>query len=385
MPGQLETGLSSRAVTIVLAGGGTGGHLFPALAVAEALNRLRPDVRLMFAGTKGRIEERVVPSYGYPFVSIWISGFQRGALVSNLLLPLKILVSLVQSLYLMLRQKPAVVVGTGGYVCGPVLFASSLLGIPTVLHESNSYPGITTRMLAGRVTKVFLGFEDARRWLPRTHAVTTVGTPTRASIGVATRPEGIGTFRLDPDRPVVLVLGGSQGAATINEAIFALLEDLDREGAQLIWQTGERNFDSVMHRVGERRVGWIGPFVAEMDRAYAAADLVICRAGATTIAELTCAAKPAVLIPYPHAAGNHQTRNAESMARAGAATIVAERELARLNAVVLDLLRSPSKRAAMGRAGATLAQPHAAELIAKEVLDLATQQSVRGHRSTGAG
>ncbi|GJQ21565.1 MAG: UDP-N-acetylglucosamine--N-acetylmuramyl-(pentapeptide) pyrophosphoryl-undecaprenol N-acetylglucosamine transferase [Bacteroidia bacterium] len=370
MPEQREKERAPGRVTIILTGGGTGGHVFPALAIAETLRQERPDIQLVYAGTRGRIEEKIVPPLGYKFVSIWISGLQRGAVLGNLLLPIKIIVSLIQSFLLMARWKPSVVAGTGGYVCAPVLLAASVLGIPTVLHESNSYPGVTTRLLAGRVSRLYLGFDDAKRWLPGVRNAATVGTPVRTLEGVS-RSEACGTFGLNEEKRVLLVLGGSQGAAAINEAILQNLETFEREEIQLIWQTGEQHFPRVAQALGTKGVGWVGPFITAMDRAYAAADLVVCRAGATTLAELTGAAKPAVLIPYPHAAGDHQTRNAESLVRAAAAVLIQERELGRLGSVVLDLMNDPDRRSAMSRAAGHLAKPDAARIIAKDILDLA--------------
>lgn len=354
---------------MILAGGGTGGHLFPALAIAEALKALRPDIRLIFAGTAGKIEERVVPEHGHRFVRIWISGMRRGAMVDNLLLPLKITVSLVQSLLLMIRERPAAVIGTGGYVCGPVLFASSLMGVFTVLHESNSYPGVTTRMLAGRVSKIYLGFDDARRSLPRARAIATVGTPVRSSLKQGSPSGARSAFGLDDRKPVLLVLGGSQGAASINDVVRKMADRLEQEGIQMIWQTGQSHYENVVRSLGPKRVGWVGPFIRNMADAYAAADLVLCRAGATTIAELTACAKPAILVPYPHAAGDHQTRNAESMERSGAAVVVAESGLANAGDTVLELLRSPERRRTMSAASGALARPDAARVIALEILE----------------
>lgn len=370
MPEQRENQRASGRATVILTGGGTGGHVFPALAIAERLRQERPDIQLVYAGTKGRVEEKIVPPLGYRFVSIWISGLQRGAVVGNLLLPLKIIVSLIQSFLLMARWKPAVVAGTGGYVCGPVLFAASVLGIPTVLHESNSYPGVTTRLLAGRVSRLYLGFDDAKRWLPGVRSAATVGTPVRVFEKVS-RSKGCEAFGLNQEKRVLLVLGGSQGAAAINEAILQNLESLERGHIQLIWQTGERHLPRVERALGTRRVGWVGPFITAMDRAYAAADLVVCRAGATTLAELAAAAKPAVLIPYPHAAGDHQTRNAESMVQAAAAVAIQERELGKLGSVVLDLMNDPDRRLAMSFAAGRMAKPDAAGIIAKDILALA--------------
>ncbi|MEX1140118.1 MAG: undecaprenyldiphospho-muramoylpentapeptide beta-N-acetylglucosaminyltransferase [Bacteroidota bacterium] len=362
--------MSARPTTIVLAGGGTGGHVFPALAIADALKVLRPELHLVFVGTKDRIEARIVPQHGYPLETIWISGLRRSFRLDNLLVPLKVMVAVVQSFFLMMRLKPAAVVGTGGYVCGPVLFASTTLGIPTVIHESNSYPGVTTRLLAKRVRRVFLAFEDATTWLKGARNTEVVGTPTRSTMGMVSKKQALEFFGLTDKKPVLLILGGSQGAAAINEAVMNFVGDLRDGGVQVIWQTGERHFKEIRDQLGGQTIGWVGPFIEAMEMAYAVADLVVSRAGATTIAELTLTGKPAVLVPYPHAAGDHQTRNAQTLVKAGAAQLLREQDLVGLKTVVLTLLKDRGQRETMGSAARRLAHPDAASVIAQSILQL---------------
>ncbi len=352
----------------MLAGGGTGGHVFPALAIAHALKALKPDLNLVFIGTKDRIEARVVPQNGFRFETIWISGLRRSLRPDNLLVPIKIVVALVQSFFLMIRLRPVAVIGTGGYVCGPVLFASTMLRIPTVIHESNSYPGVTTRLLARRVQRVFLAFEDARKWLNGATNTAIVGTPTRSIIGSASRKQALQFFGLNDGKPVLLVLGGSQGAAAINEAILNCMNDFGNDGVQVIWQTGERHFNEMRMKLGDRSIGWMGPFIGPMEMAYAAADLVVSRAGATTIAELTLTGSPAVLVPYPRAAEDHQTHNAQTLVNAGAAELVREEEISELGMVIMMLLKDKARRNAMGAAAKKLAHPNAAGIIAQHIL-----------------
>ncbi len=362
--------MSAQPTTIVLAGGGTGGHVFPALAIADALKTLKPDLDLVFVGTKDKIEARVVPQYGFRLETIWISGIRRSFRPGNLLVPLKAIVALVQSFFLMWRLKPAAVVGTGGYVCGPVLLASTVLGIPTIIHESNSYPGMTTRLLARRVQCVFLAFEDTKRWLTGAKNTELVGTPTRSAIGSVSKSEALQFFGLAEGKPVLLVLGGSQGAAAINEAVLEFVDDLQSAGVRVIWQTGESHLKEIQRRLGNRTIGWVGSFIQAMEMGYAAADLVVSRAGAMTIAELTRTGSPAVLVPYPHAAGDHQTRNALTLVQAGAAELIQEQDLGRLKASVLALMENRSRRNAMGSAAKSLAHPKAASTIAQRVLEL---------------
>lgn len=359
------------APNILIAGGGTGGHLFPALAIADEIRRLQPTSTFLFLGTKGKIESRVVPERGYAFRTIWISGLHRRLTIDNLLFPLKVFVSIVQSFFLIRQFRPDVVVGTGGYVCGPILFAASVAGIPTVIHESNSYPGVTTRLLAKRVTRIFIAFDDALRWLKRTDHVSLVGTPTRDILATISREDGRKFFHLAADRKTLLVFGGSLGAASINNAVLESLEDLLKAGVQLIWQTGRTDYERVHSAVDERAIGWLGAFIDRMEFAFGAADLVVCRAGATTLAELTRVGKAAIIVPYPHAAGDHQTHNAQSLEEAGSAIMVADQDIKRdLKEKALSLLNDPQRLERMSKASAGLGKPQAGREIATAILRL---------------
>lgn len=355
---------------MLLSGGGTGGHLFPALAIAEEVRKLEPATEFLFVGTRGKIEARMVPQRGYPFRSIWISGFHRRLTIENLLFPVKVIVSLIQSQMILRKFKPDVVIGTGGYVCGPVLFVATWLGIPTVVHESNSYPGITTRLLASRVQKVYIAFESTTQWLQTTGNVELVGTPTRDSLGTVSKQEGRSFFGLDEHRPTLLIVGGSLGAASINGAVLLSLDVLIRSGVQLIWQTGQSDHERVQQALGSRKVGWLGAFIDRMEFAFGAADAVVCRAGATTLAELTRIGKPAILIPYPHAAADHQRHNAQALADAGAAVMIVDNEVAqKLGTTVVDLLNDASRLKTMSSASRALGRPDAGPIIARKVLE----------------
>ena len=363
--------MGNDAPHILVVGGGTGGHLFPALAIADEIKKLQPKAEFLFLGTKGKIEARVVPQRGYAFRTIWISGFHRRLTIDNLLFPLKVLVSLVQSFFVIRQFHPDVVVGTGGYVCGPALFVASVLKIPTVIHESNSYPGVTTRMLAARATKIFIAFDDAKRWLKRTDHVTLIGTPTREILGAVSGSASKDFFQIDPNKKTLLVFGGSLGAASINNAVLEALDDLLNGGIQLIWQTGQNDFERVRAAIGNASIGWLGAFIDRMEYAFGAADLVVCRAGATTLAELTRVAKPAIVIPYPHAAGDHQTHNARSLAEAGAAVMIADHDARQnLKSVTLGLLSDPERLENMGRTSARLGKPEAGRAIAATILEM---------------
>jgi UDP-N-acetylglucosamine--N-acetylmuramyl-(pentapeptide) pyrophosphoryl-undecaprenol N-acetylglucosamine transferase len=364
----------TEKLRVALAGGGTGGHLFPAMAIAERMNERRPDAEFLFFGTSGKIEARVVPQKGYPFRSIWVSGFHRGLRPGNLLFPVKVVVSLWQS-WLALRQfRPHVVIGTGGYVCGPVLAVASWMGIPTVVHESNSYPGITTRLLASRVNRLLVSFEDTKRWLRRTDHVTVVGTPVRKGLGTADRSLARKQFGLDQDRVTVLIVGGSLGASSVNRAVAASVDAIRAAGLQLIWQTGRIDEADLTARFSSSGIGHVTGFIENMDAAYAAADLVVARAGASTLAELTAIGKASVLVPYPHAAADHQMKNARSMEAAEAAIVVPDKDvMERLTKTMIDLAADRSRRSAMEQSAKRLGKPQAADTIAEIVIDLVQQ------------
>ena len=360
---------------VVFAGGGTGGHLFPAIAIADEVKKLEPNARILFVGTKDKIEARVVPLHGYEFKTIWISGFHRGLRVSNLLFPLKVIVSMMQALSIIRNVDPNVVVGTGGFVSGPMLRAAAMLRVPTLIHEQNSYPGFTTRMLAPRTNEVHLTFESSKKYLRRTNNIYVSGNPTRNDLELVSKNDACNYFGFDPHdkKAAILMFGGSLGAHSINEAVRKNLDHLMNKGIRLIWQTGKDDLSEAQRFIakysGEHV--WVNAFIERMDYAYAVSDLVVCRAGATTIAELTRLGKPSILVPYPHAAADHQTENARSMANAGAAEIVSDGEIAeRLSSVIESLLQGDRLRR-MGENAKHLGKPDAAHVIAVRVLNLA--------------
>jgi UDP-N-acetylglucosamine--N-acetylmuramyl-(pentapeptide) pyrophosphoryl-undecaprenol N-acetylglucosamine transferase len=356
---------------ILVAAGGTGGHVFPALAIADEIRKIRPDAEYLFVGTKERIEAHVVPQRGYPFTTIWISGFHRNLRPANILFPLKLIVSIVQSFILVRRFRPTVAVGTGGYVCGPILSMASRFGVPVVLHESNSMPGVTVRMLAKRAAAIFVGFEATKQHLPNRAAVEVVGTPTRSLLNVSSRDQGVKSFGLSAEKKTVLIFGGSLGAASINQAVRnRLLSSARENGFQVIWQTGRAELVNGEEIKG---IGWTGPFIDRMEDAYAVADLVVCRSGASTLAELSLVGKPAILIPYPHAAADHQTENARTMEEAGAALVIPDKNLmAQLSEAVVRLLKDESQRKKMSEAARRLGRTDTAVIIAKRVVQLAS-------------
>jgi UDP-N-acetylglucosamine--N-acetylmuramyl-(pentapeptide) pyrophosphoryl-undecaprenol N-acetylglucosamine transferase len=361
---------------ILIAAGGTGGHVYPAITIAEQIKQLEPAAEFLFVGAKGRIEERVVPGHGYPFRSIWISGFARGLKAKNLLFPIKIIVAMVQSFALIRKFKPQVAVGTGGFVTGPVLYAATLLHIPTLIQEPDSYPGFTTRRLARRATEVHVGFEEATRFLSSTKNVKVSGNPTRDTLGTVKREDGAEFFNLNSQKKTLLVFGGSLGASSINRAVLGLAEDLCRSGFQLIWQTGDRDYEKVKTATRSMTTVRVEKFIEKMEYAYAAADLVVCRAGALTLAELTRVGRAAILVPYPYATAGHQFLNARTFVEAGAAVLVLDHELtSQLKASVFEVLGDDHRHGEMARKSQSLGKPGAARTIAEAVLRIASSNS----------
>jgi UDP-N-acetylglucosamine--N-acetylmuramyl-(pentapeptide) pyrophosphoryl-undecaprenol N-acetylglucosamine transferase len=359
----------------VFAGGGTGGHLFPALVIADRLSeRLSPecDTRIIFVGTRRGIEYGMRDRLGYRLELINIRAIARSFSLRNLAFPFVLIGAILKSLRLLRRYNPDIVVGTGGYVMGPVLLAAYLSKYRRVIQEQNSYPGLATRKLSGLVDRVFVGFADAKRYLSRKCIVIESGNPIRGAIGTISKDEARRFFELDADEKVILVLGGSQGAARINRNIVAHLDRLP-EGCRLVWQTGERDYGEVTARAGGRVGGRaLFPFIKETEMAYGAADFVIARAGALTMTEIARAGLPSILIPYPFATGDHQRKNAESFVRAGAAVTVDDADLDSVDLVgraweLMQTGRGGEMAAASRDIGKRGSRP-AADLIVDEIL-----------------
>jgi UDP-N-acetylglucosamine--N-acetylmuramyl-(pentapeptide) pyrophosphoryl-undecaprenol N-acetylglucosamine transferase len=369
--------VQQERLNILFASGGTGGHLFPAVAVADEVKKIKPEAEITFVGTKGGISERVVPIRGYKFVPIWIGGFKRRLTLETFLFPVKLAVALVQSLLLMRRLRPTVVVGTGGYVCGPVVYMGSVLGIPTLIQEQNSYPGVTTRFLSSRVDQVHISFESSKRFFKRARNVHLSGNPTRATLGSITRAEAANFFGLDVQKKTFLVFGGSLGASSINRAVLTILSGLVASGIQVIWQTGENDYDTIIassEYQAEKGRGTIRvfKFIERMEYAYSACDLALCRAGATTVAELARAGVPSVLIPYPYATADHQTENAKAMVDSGTAIMIANDTLGgELLDTLQDLLADQGRLKQMSERALSISKPKAAATIAQAVIGLA--------------
>ncbi len=364
--------MTLMGVRCVVTGGGTGGHIYPALAIARGL-RERYGAEVLYVGTDRGLEADLVPRAGLPFAAISAGGLRRRVDPGNLAVLARTVRGLFQAWALLGRWKPAVVVGTGGYVCGPTVLAAVARGIPTFIHEQNAYPGLTNRLLAGLVRQVALTFPEAAAHLPRRARVVVTGLPVRPEIVTADRGAARQALGIDPHTRVLLVFGGSRGARKINDAMIGVLEALSgRPGVHVIQATGKAEYRDYAARLEAAgiKIGSGGnitltPYLYDMAQALAAADLVVCRAGASTIAELTVRGLPAVLVPYPHATARHQDYNARACARAGAAVVIPDRELdgPRLLAVVGQLLGDEERLRAMGAASRRLARPQALEDI----------------------
>lgn len=356
----------------MLAGGGTGGHLFPALAIADELKRRKHEIEIVFIGTKRGLEARLVPERGYRLLHLEVIGLRRSLDLKNVLLPYYVMKALRQAKYYMKSEKPDVVVGTGGYVSGPPLKTAGKMGIPVLIQEQNSYPGITTRLLARHAQKVFLAYEESRRYFKRQDNLEVVGNPVRSDITLIDRAQTRRNLKLDENKKVILILGGSQGAVAINNSILGRLSLLEgQDWLQILWQTGPKDFERVKKALQKRNLPiTVVPFIQEMGAVYAASDLVVSRAGALTLAEITICGKPAILIPYPFAAADHQRHNAEVLTKKGAAEMILEKDLPQIDLVqrMLELVRDEKKLEAMSLQSKKLGEPEALDRIVTEIL-----------------
>ena len=371
----LRGGGGERIGTILIAGGGTGGHVFPAIAIADAIRAKVPDATITFVGAKGKIEMEKVPKAGYEIEGLWISGFHRKLTLRNLLFPVKLLTSIVKAFGILRHRRPQVVVGVGGYAAGPILEVATRLGIPTLIQEQNSWPGITNRLLAKKVDRICVAYPETERFFPKAKMVAT-GNPVRKPIldADATRADGIAHFGLDPHKQTIFLFGGSLGAASLNRAVAAQAALLrERQDVQLLWQTGKLYIEQYARgETAQLPNVHAMPFVDRMDLAYAAADVIIGRAGAGTISELCIVGKPAILVPSPNVAEDHQTANARSLADRRAAVLLKDSDAnARMLPEAMELLADEARRAELGSNIHQLAVTDAAERIAAEVLVLA--------------
>lgn len=356
---------------IIISGGGTGGHIFPAVAIANAIKRLRPDAQVQFVGAEGRMEMEKVPAAGYDIVGLPVAGFDRKRLWRNVGVLLKLRKSLKKARRLVRDFKPDIAIGVGGYASGPMLKAAQRCGIPTLLQEQNSYAGVTNKLLAKKARRICVAYEGMERFFPSDKIVMT-GNPVRAEVLQARdAAKAREAFGLDAGRATVLIVGGSLGARTLNESMRAGLDRLQSAGVQLIWQTGKVMADE-WQKCGKGRKGLVvTPFIADMANAYAAADLVVSRAGAGAISEIELLGKPSVLVPSPNVAEDHQTKNARALESRGAAVLVTDAD-ARATLVdnIISLIDDSDRLKSMSSAAAAMAQRDSDTRIAQIALDL---------------
>ncbi|MET0637052.1 MAG: undecaprenyldiphospho-muramoylpentapeptide beta-N-acetylglucosaminyltransferase [Chitinophagaceae bacterium] len=355
---------------IIIAGGGTGGHIFPAIAIANALKNMNDQVEILFVGARGKMEMEKVPQAGYEIQGISIAGFNRSSLIKNIGLPYKLAKSFLQVRSIFRQFAPDAVIGVGGYSSFPVLKYAQTKGIKTFIHESNSFAGKSNMLLGKKATRIFTGAEGMEKFFPAAKIMVT-GNPVRASIvqSNVTREEGIELFSLEKHRKTVLVVGGSLGAKTINEAIDKHLEQLLGAGLQLIWQTGKQFAPKAELRVAEKTRVWINDFITQMEYAYAAADIVVARSGAMTVAELCVVKKPVLFVPYPYAAEDHQTVNAKQLVYREAAWMVKDSEATdRIVPMLIELANDEARQDVMKINLGKLAVRDADTVIATEIM-----------------
>ncbi len=356
---------------LIISGGGTGGHVFPAIAIANEFRERYPDAEILFVGAEGRMEMVRVPEAGYKIIGLWIAGLQRKLTLSNLMFPFKLIASLWKARKIVKNFRPHVAVGTGGYASGPLMLAATRMGVPALLQEQNSYAGLTNKQLASKVQRICVAYPGMETHFPADKVVMT-GNPVRKDILEvgAKRPRALQHFGFNHTDHTLLVLGGSGGARTINESLLAGLDQLIGANVQVIWQTGKVYYESVKAQVADKdmRKVRLYDFLKEMDLAYAAADVVVSRAGALSISELCLAQKPAVLVPSPNVAEDHQTKNAMALVRVDAACMVADQEAkGKLTAEVLALLNDGDRCRRLGERIATFGRPNAAKDIVNEI------------------
>ena len=366
----ITSGGREAGVNIIIAGGGTGGHIFPAVAIANAIKKMQPGVDILFVGAKGKMEMEKVPQAGYKIEGLDIAGFNRSSLIKNIGLPFKLLKSFLQVRTIFKKFKPVAVIGVGGYSSFPVLRFAQSQGIKTFIHESNSFAGKSNMLLGKKTTKIFVAIDGMEKFFPANKIIIS-GNPVRASItsNRLSREEAIQFFGLDPNKKTILSIGGSLGAKTINEALDSNIEAFEKNNLQLIWQTGKPYAAQGKERVAGRKNIWVNDFITQMEYAYAAADVVISRSGAMSVGELCVMKKPTVFVPYPYAAEDHQTVNAKKLVDRNAAMMIKDSEAAeKLVPMIIELSKDENKQNELISNISKLAITDADEMIAREIL-----------------
>ena len=365
---------NSKKVKIIISGGGTGGHIFPAIAIANALKKIIKEVDILFVGAQGKMEMEKVSVAGYPIVGLWISGLQRKITIDNLSFPFKVISSISKANKIIKEFNPDMVIGVGGYASGPILFAATNKGIPTLIQEQNSFPGITNKILAKRVDKICVAYNGMEKYFPKEKLLMT-GNPVRQDIHdiARKREQAFDFFKLDKNKKTLLVIGGSLGARTINLSIVGGLKEFAENSIQVIWQTGKSFYNEA--KEATKIFGYSGikvfEFINNMDFAFAASDIVISRAGASAISELTIVEKPSILVPSPNVSEDHQTKNAMTLVNNEAAILIKDIEAKEnLTRTSIELLMNEEKQNILRNNISKLAIRNSADIIANEILML---------------
>ena len=355
----------------IISGGGTGGHIYPAVAIANELKSRFPEAEFLFVGAKDKMEMQKVPQAGYKIIGLWIAGLQRRLTFDNTLFPVKLISSLLKSRTIISKYKPDVVIGTGGFASGPLLQMAGLAGVPTVIQEQNSYPGITNKLLSKKANKICVAYENLERFFPKEKMILT-GNPVRQDlIDIASKREkALQHFNLDPAKKTLLVLGGSLGARKINELIAKEILLFSAHNTQVIWQCGKLYYDQYK-RFEENENIQVHAFIDRMDLVYAAADVVISRAGASSVSELCIVGKPVIFIPSPNVAEDHQTKNAQAVVDKNGAFLIKESELdSQFSLVFESVLNDEAKQKMLSENIKKLAMPEATRQIVDEIVKL---------------
>jgi UDP-N-acetylglucosamine--N-acetylmuramyl-(pentapeptide) pyrophosphoryl-undecaprenol N-acetylglucosamine transferase len=359
-----------KKLKFILSGGGTGGHIYPAIAIANELKSRFPDAEFLFVGAKDKMEMQKVPQAGYPIKGLWIAGLQRKLTLQNAIFPFKLVDSLWESLKIIKQFKPDVVIGTGGFASGPLLQMATMLGIPTVIQEQNSYPGITNKLLSKKANAICVAYENLERFFPKEKMILT-GNPVRQDLIdiESKREKAINFFNLDANKKTLLVLGGSLGARRVNQLIEKELKNILAQNVQVIWQCGKLYFEDYK-KYNAANVQVVA-FIERMDLVYATADIVISRAGASSVSELSIVGKPVIFIPSPNVAEDHQTKNAQAIVDKKGAILLKESELDSQFILVFEaLLKDQGKQNQLSENIRKLAKPKATKQIVDEIVKL---------------
>jgi UDP-N-acetylglucosamine--N-acetylmuramyl-(pentapeptide) pyrophosphoryl-undecaprenol N-acetylglucosamine transferase len=356
----------------VFSAGGTGGHIFPALAVADEIRKKVPEAEILFVGAKGKMEMERIPKAGYPIKGLWISGFLGKSIFSKMITGIKLIHSILKSYSILKRHKPLAVIGFGGFASGPALMTASWMGIPTMIQEQNSYPGLTNRILSKRVNRICAAYEEVKKYIPNKR-IDFLGNPVRQNLGKAVnKKESLEHFNFTSEKKIVLIVGGSLGARTFNRSMRKLKNEVEASKIQFIWQVGKLYFEEFgqCETAKLKNVNAL-PFLERMDMAYEAADLVVARAGALTISELAMVGKASILIPSPNVSEDHQTKNALALVEKGAALMLRDDECEdKLIKEVTGILSDVKAIEELQKNILSMAKPKATEEIAKVVLEL---------------